>query len=220
MDQKMGESSGLLQVNCRAKGGSSGFKVAILGAAGGIGQPLAMLMKMNPLVSVLHLYDVVNAPSVTADISHMDTDAMVMADQTEQMAVTIEIHQKERLMLNTLQFNMSIPAPYVFLIRYLKAAQSDRKPKLEIVILMCTLQQLGLLSIFLIDLCLMEYEMLKFPPCFLAAGTIYTAKYTISGFKQWSKTCEWHTSYSEDQLLNVRHHVQLRTCIELYLCFI
>jgi malate/lactate dehydrogenase len=52
--------------------------VAILGAAGGIGQPLAMLMKMNPLVSVLHLYDVVNAPGVTADISHMDTGAVVI----------------------------------------------------------------------------------------------------------------------------------------------
>lgn len=65
------------QANCRAKGGAPGFKVAILGAAGGIGQPLAMLMKMNPLVSVLHLYDVVNAPGVTADISHMDTGAVV-----------------------------------------------------------------------------------------------------------------------------------------------
>ncbi|KAI8031247.1 hypothetical protein LOK49_LG01G03094 [Camellia lanceoleosa] len=74
---QMEESSGLRQANCRAKGGSSGFKVAILGAAGGIGQPLAMLMKMNPLVSVLHLYDVVNAPGVTADISHMDTGAVV-----------------------------------------------------------------------------------------------------------------------------------------------
>ncbi|THG05012.1 hypothetical protein TEA_006708 [Camellia sinensis var. sinensis] len=74
---QMEESSGLRQANCRAKGGSCGFKVAILGAAGGIGQPLAMLMKMNPLVSVLHLYDVVNAPGVTADISHMDTSAVV-----------------------------------------------------------------------------------------------------------------------------------------------
>ena len=63
--------------NCRAKGGSPGFKVAILGASGGIGQPLAMLMKMNPLVSVLHLYDVANTPGVTADISHMDTSAVV-----------------------------------------------------------------------------------------------------------------------------------------------
>ncbi|KAL3583430.1 hypothetical protein D5086_014491 [Populus alba] len=71
------EDLGLERVNCRAKGASSGFKVAILGAAGGIGQPLAMLMKMNPLVSLLHLYDVVNAHGVTADISHMDTSAVV-----------------------------------------------------------------------------------------------------------------------------------------------
>lgn len=70
--------SGLEQVKCRAKGGSPGFKVAILGASGGIGQPLSMLMKMNPLVSVLHLYDVANTPGVTADISHMDTGAVVI----------------------------------------------------------------------------------------------------------------------------------------------
>ena len=68
---------GLGRADCRAKGAAPGFKVAILGAAGGIGQPLSMLMKMNPLVSVLHLYDVVNTPGVTADISHMDTGAVV-----------------------------------------------------------------------------------------------------------------------------------------------
>lgn len=74
---QMEESWGLRGENCRAKGGAPGFKVAVLGAAGGIGQPLALLMKMNPLVSVLHLYDVVNTPGVTADISHMDTGAVV-----------------------------------------------------------------------------------------------------------------------------------------------
>lgn len=74
---QMEENSCLRQAKCRAKGGAAGFKVAILGAAGGIGQPLAMLMKINPLVSVLHLYDVVNTPGVTADISHMDTGAVV-----------------------------------------------------------------------------------------------------------------------------------------------
>ena len=30
-------------------------------------------------------------------------------------------------MLNTLQFNMSVPTPYVFMKRFLKAAQSDKK---------------------------------------------------------------------------------------------
>ena len=67
----------LERANCRAKGGTPGFRVAILGAAAGIGQPLAMLMKMNPLVSVIHLYDVVNSPGVIADISHMDIGAVV-----------------------------------------------------------------------------------------------------------------------------------------------
>lgn len=61
----------------RGKGGSSGFKVAVLGAAGGIGQSLSLLMKMNPLVSVLHLYDVANTPGVTADLSHTSTSAVV-----------------------------------------------------------------------------------------------------------------------------------------------
>ncbi|KAL5714711.1 malate dehydrogenase [Ranunculus cassubicifolius] len=75
--QMEGSSSGISKLNCRAKGGAPGFKVAILGAAGGIGQSLSLLMKMNPLVSVLHLYDVVNAPGVTADVSHMDTAAVV-----------------------------------------------------------------------------------------------------------------------------------------------
>lgn len=74
---KMEGSCNLETENCRAKGGAPGFKVAILGAAGGIGQPLSLLMKMNPLVSVLHLYDVANTPGVTSDISHMDTSAVV-----------------------------------------------------------------------------------------------------------------------------------------------
>lgn len=78
MEEGAGASASALRpAACRAKGGAPGFKVAILGAAGGIGQPLSLLMKMNPLVSVLHLYDVVNTPGVTADISHMDTSAVV-----------------------------------------------------------------------------------------------------------------------------------------------
>ncbi|VAH23205.1 unnamed protein product [Triticum turgidum subsp. durum] len=48
-------------------------KVAILGAAGGIGQPLALLMKLNPLVSSLSLYDIAATPGVAADVSHINT---------------------------------------------------------------------------------------------------------------------------------------------------
>jgi malate dehydrogenase len=94
----MEEDLMLRRSECRAKGGAPGFKVAILGAAGGIGQPLALLMKMNPLVSVLHLYDVVNTPGVTADISHMDTGAVVsiVTNILYKQAMSIVMNKNER----------------------------------------------------------------------------------------------------------------------------
>ena len=54
------------------------FKVAVLGAAGGIGQPLALLVKMSPLVSALHLYDIANVKGVAADLSHCNTPSQVL----------------------------------------------------------------------------------------------------------------------------------------------
>ncbi|KAJ1934545.1 Malate dehydrogenase, cytoplasmic, partial [Linderina pennispora] len=48
-------------------------KVAVLGAAGGIGQPLSLLLKTNPRVTELGLYDIVNTPGVAADIGHINT---------------------------------------------------------------------------------------------------------------------------------------------------
>jgi hypothetical protein len=51
--------------------------VAVLGAAGGIGQPLGLLMKLNPLVSDLRLFDIAGTPGVACDISHVNTQATV-----------------------------------------------------------------------------------------------------------------------------------------------
>ena len=44
----------------------------MLGAAGGIGQPISLLMAMNPHVSRLSLYDIVRTPGVACDLSHID----------------------------------------------------------------------------------------------------------------------------------------------------
>jgi malate dehydrogenase len=52
-----------------------GFKVAVMGASGGIGQPLALLLKLDPKVTELSLFDVVRTPGVAADISHCCTPA-------------------------------------------------------------------------------------------------------------------------------------------------
>ncbi|XP_064022214.1 malate dehydrogenase, mitochondrial isoform X3 [Pogoniulus pusillus] len=52
-------------------------KVAVLGASGGIGQPLSLLLKNSPLVSKLSLYDIAHTPGVAADLSHIETRATV-----------------------------------------------------------------------------------------------------------------------------------------------
>jgi len=58
-------------------GARAASNVAVLGAAGGIGQPLSLLIKQSPLVGELSLYDVVNTPGVAADLSHCCTPARV-----------------------------------------------------------------------------------------------------------------------------------------------
>ncbi|KAK8987399.1 hypothetical protein V6N11_027151 [Hibiscus sabdariffa] len=128
--------------------------------------------------------------------------AMLLACKYEEVSVPIvedfvlisdkaytrkDVLDMEKLMVNTLQFNMSVPTPYVFMRRFLKAAQSEKK--------------LEFLSFFLIELCMVEYETLKFQPSLLAAAAIYTAQCSLWRLKTWTKTCEWHTKYTEDQLL-------------------
>ncbi|KAJ4702281.1 Cyclin [Melia azedarach] len=141
-------------------------------------------------------------PVMRKKLQLVGVTAMLLACKYEEVSVPVvedlilisdkaysrkEVLDMEKLMVNTLQFNMSVPTPYVFMRRFLKASQSDKK--------------LELLSFFLIELSLVEYEMLKFPPSLLAAASIYTAHCTLSGCRQWSKTSEWHTSYSEEHLL-------------------
>ncbi|KAK1765870.1 malate dehydrogenase-like protein [Phialemonium atrogriseum] len=52
-------------------------RVTVLGAAGGIGQPLSLLLKLNPRVTELALYDIRGGPGVAADISHVNTNSTV-----------------------------------------------------------------------------------------------------------------------------------------------
>lgn len=49
----------------------------MLGAAGGIGQPLSLLMKNNAAVTDLRVYDVMNMYGVAEDLSHINSVAKV-----------------------------------------------------------------------------------------------------------------------------------------------
>ncbi|EJF63144.1 malate dehydrogenase [Dichomitus squalens] len=65
-------------------------KVAVLGAGGGIGQPLSLLLKLNPLVTELSLYDIRGAPGVAADVSHIDSKSEVHGYPADKLDQALE----------------------------------------------------------------------------------------------------------------------------------
>jgi len=74
------KSIGSSKVTCTSR---ASFKVCVCGGAGGIGQPLCMLMAMNPLVGELCVFDLniamVPAEGVAADLGHLEKKCKVSA---------------------------------------------------------------------------------------------------------------------------------------------
>ncbi|KAL3451640.1 lactate/malate dehydrogenase [Aspergillus insuetus] len=71
------QSFGLFQKRAFSASARQASKVTVLGAGGGIGQPLSLLLKLNPRVSELALYDIRGGPGVAADLSHINTNSTV-----------------------------------------------------------------------------------------------------------------------------------------------
>ncbi|PCH41673.1 malate dehydrogenase [Wolfiporia cocos MD-104 SS10] len=67
----------LTQTRQFSSSSARGINVTVLGAGGGIGQPLSLLLKLDPHVKNLNLYDIRGAPGVAADVSHIDAASEV-----------------------------------------------------------------------------------------------------------------------------------------------
>nr|XP_034906813.1 putative cyclin-B3-1 isoform X4 [Populus alba] len=102
----------------------------------------------------------------------------------------------EKLFLKKLKFRLNEPTPYVFMLRFLKAAQTDQK--------------LEHLAFYLIELCLVEYKALKFKPSMLCASAIYVARCTLQVSPAWTPLLTRHTHYQVSQI---------RDCAEMILRF-
>nr|XP_017245716.1 PREDICTED: G2/mitotic-specific cyclin-2-like [Daucus carota subsp. sativus] len=120
-------------------------------------------------------YEEISAPSVEDLISI-----------TDRAFTRTEVLQMEILMVNKLQFDLSIPTVYVFVRRFLEAAKSGN--------------EMERLAFYMIDLCLVEYQMLKFPPSMLAAAAVFTAQCTLGKAAEWSTLSEQLTDYKNHEL--------------------
>lgn len=94
----------------------------------------------------------------------------------------------EKTILGNLEWYLTVPTQYVFLVRFIKASGSDQK--------------LENLVHFLAELGLMHHDSLMFCPSMLAASAVYTARCCLNKTPTWTDTLKFHTGYSESQLMD------------------
>ncbi|KAL0443123.1 UNVERIFIED_CONTAM: putative cyclin-B3-1 [Sesamum latifolium] len=97
-----------------------------------------------------------------------------------------EMLKMEKTILKKLKFRLNEPTPYVFMLRFLKAAQSDMK--------------FEHLAFYLIELCLVEHEALNYKPSMLCASAIYVARCTMHMTPPWTPLLAKHARYGESQI--------------------
>ncbi|XP_073127455.1 uncharacterized protein [Henckelia pumila] len=102
----------------------------------------------------------------------------------------------EKEMLRKLKFRLNEPTLYVFMLRFIRAAQADTKLKH--------------LAFYLIEICLVEYEALAYKPSMLCASAIYLARCTMEITPPWTPLLAKHARYEESQI---------RECAEMILKF-
>lgn len=99
-----------------------------------------------------------------------------------------QVLRMEKEILGKLEWYLTVPTPYVFLVRYIKASvPSD--------------QEMENMVFFLTDLGLMHYPtIISCCPSMLAASAVYAARCTLNKSPIWTETLNHHTGYSENQL--------------------
>ncbi|KAK9941976.1 hypothetical protein M0R45_007666 [Rubus argutus] len=100
----------------------------------------------------------------------------------------VQILVMEKMILGKLEWTLTVPTLYVFLVRFIKAAIPD--------------EQMENLVYFLAELGVMHYGMLMYCPSMIAASAVYAAKCTLNKSPAWCDTLKLHTGFSESQLID------------------
>ncbi|KAH0764497.1 hypothetical protein KY285_000368 [Solanum tuberosum] len=123
-------------------------------------------------------YEEIWAPEVN-DFIHISDNAYAR-DQILQM---------EKAILGKLEWYLTVPTPYVFLVRYIKASTPND-------------QEMENMAFFFAELGLMNYKTtITCCPSMLAASSVYAGRCTLNKSPLWTQTLQHHTGYSEDQLM-------------------
>ncbi|XP_073045918.1 LOW QUALITY PROTEIN: G2/mitotic-specific cyclin-2-like [Primulina eburnea] len=94
----------------------------------------------------------------------------------------------EKRILGKLEWNLTVPTPYVFLVRFIKASMTD--------------SDVENMVYFLAELGMMNYATLMYCPSVIAASAVYAARSTLNKTPLWNETLKKHTGFQEPQLMD------------------
>nr|XP_023919243.1 G2/mitotic-specific cyclin S13-7-like [Quercus suber]POF01853.1 g2/mitotic-specific cyclin s13-6 [Quercus suber] len=93
----------------------------------------------------------------------------------------------EKTILGKLEWTLTVPTPYVFLARFIKASIPDK--------------ELESMVYFLAELGIMHYTIM-YCPSMIAASAVYVARCTLKKTPTWNETLRLYTGFSEPQLMD------------------
>ncbi|XP_004295213.1 PREDICTED: G2/mitotic-specific cyclin S13-7-like [Fragaria vesca subsp. vesca] len=99
-----------------------------------------------------------------------------------------QIRAMEKAILQKLEWYLTVPTPYVFLARYIKASISPDDEMKNMVF-------------FLAELGVLDYQTtIRHSPSMIAAAAVYAARCTLNKMPFWTETLKHHTGYCEEDL--------------------
>jgi cyclin B len=105
---------------------------------------------------------------------------------TDKAYTRTQILRMEGVIIRALDFRLTVPTHYKFLVRYIKAAQCDTRTKL--------------IAYYFCEKCMPEFEMLGFKPSIIASAAVLLALKSQDASKQWSSTLEHYTKYTLEDI--------------------
>ncbi|XP_020263345.1 cyclin-B1-1-like [Asparagus officinalis] len=94
----------------------------------------------------------------------------------------------EKSILNKLEWSLTVPTPYVFLVRFIKDATCDK--------------EMEHMVYFFVELGLIQYSMIIYSPSMVAASAISATRCTLKKGPLWTESLKHYTGFFEPQLLD------------------
>jgi cyclin B len=107
---------------------------------------------------------------------------------TDKAYTKEQILQMEAMILNTLEFRITVPTAYVFTNRFLKVANMGNDAKASH------------FAAYLAERMLQEHKMLSYAPSMVAAATVNIALRTLKARTAWDRKLEHYSGYSQEAL--------------------